>query len=102
MTGLEAWQSELAEQAFQAMGKAYAPYSHFQVGAALLTESNTVVSGCNVENCSYGACRQFLAEFAPDLTIILVDSSKRLPPVVTSLTDLLPNRFTPARLTHPA
>ena len=37
-----------------AMGKAYAPYSNFPVGAAALTEDGRVVSGCNIENASLG------------------------------------------------
>ena len=101
MNPFEAWQNDLAQHARLVMGRAYAPYSHFQVGAALLSECGTIVTGCNVENCSYGlticaernaatsavtqglmrwkaiaiatvggvapcgACRQFLAEFAP-------------------------------------
>lgn len=44
----------LRDNALQVMSKAYAPYSRFPVGAAALTSSGAVVSGCNVENISYG------------------------------------------------
>lgn len=100
--------SELINEAAGARGNAYAPYSNFSVGAALLSGDGSVFKGCNVENISFGltmcaervalgraiadgntqftsvaivsdsaepvvpcgACRQVLAEFAPNLRII--------------------------------
>ncbi|HEX4058400.1 MAG TPA: cytidine deaminase [Galbitalea sp.] len=44
----------LRSAAFEAMKHAYAPYSTFPVGAAALVDDGRVVSGCNVENASYG------------------------------------------------
>ncbi|MEO6201133.1 MAG: cytidine deaminase [Cryobacterium sp.] len=44
----------LREAAAAAMGKAYVPYSNFPVGAAALVSDGRVISGCNVENASYG------------------------------------------------
>ena len=45
---------ELKRAAIAAMKNAYAPYSHFPVGAAALVDDGRIVSGCNVENASYG------------------------------------------------
>ncbi len=46
--------SALRDAANAAMQKAYVPYSKFPVGAAALTDDGRIVSGCNVENASYG------------------------------------------------
>lgn len=43
----------LIEQALEVRKKAYVPYSHFQVGAALLSEDGRVFTGCNIENAAY-------------------------------------------------
>ena len=107
---------------------AYAPYSNFLVGAALLMDDGAVIGGCNVENASYGvslcaervamgnavasgrirplaiavagdgasfcspcgACRQFLAEFNPDMDVILACEGTL---VTMPLGSLLPHRF---------
>jgi len=123
----------LIESAARARRHAYAPYSRYQVGAALLTADGSVYTGVNVENAAYpsgmcaersavfravgegqrrflalalvtenggspcGACRQVLAEFGLDLTILIADSAGRLLETVT-LRDLLPRAFTPGDL----
>ena len=118
----------LVENARQARANAYAPYSHFKVGAAVLTASDLVYCGCNVENTSFGltmcaernaiaaailagqqpvaiavvtsdgqatpcgACRQVLAEFAPDMPVILADPAGEVRRTF-SLAQLLPELF---------
>lgn len=45
---------ELFKQAREASATAYVPYSHFPVGAALVTKNGQVFQGCNIENASFG------------------------------------------------
>jgi len=118
----------LVRNAIDARDQAYAPHSHFYVGASLLLPDGETIAGCNVENSSFslsicaervaaasaiaaghrrwraiaiasdggvppcGACRQFLAEFGLDISVILVDvinGSKQF----KTLAELLPDAF---------
>ncbi len=44
----------LIESAIEMLKFSYAPYSHFKVGAALLSKENKIYSGCNIENAAFG------------------------------------------------
>lgn len=63
--GCEMTDQELIDLAAQARQQAYAPYSHYAVGAALLGKSGRVYTGCNIENAVYGLtiCAERVALF---------------------------------------
>ncbi|HHM23455.1 MAG TPA: cytidine deaminase [Bacteroidetes bacterium] len=58
-------EDRLVAKAQEAQRNAHAPYSHFHVGAALVTDSGEIYSGCNVESSSYGltVCAERVAIF---------------------------------------
>jgi cytidine deaminase len=72
--------TRLVRAARKAMNNAYAPFSHFKVGAAILTSKGDIFAGCNVENSSYGMtnCAERTAIFSavaakgPRLEIVAV------------------------------
>lgn len=120
---------ELIQSAIAVRENAYAPFSGFLVGSALLDDQGRKFSGVNVENSSYGlticaersaavaaissgakaikaiaiaspggaspcgACRQFLYEFGPEMTVLLLDSESDSAPREMKLSDLLPDGF---------
>ena len=51
----DADRAALIQAALEARNGAYVPYSHYAVGAALLTDAGEMITGCNIENASYGA-----------------------------------------------
>ncbi len=83
-------EQELINAAKEASKKAYAPYSNFHVGAALLTASGKIFQGCNVENASFGAtnCAERTAIFSAVVNgerefkklVIFVDREEFTPP----------------------
>ncbi len=83
--------AELLDLAKVTAENAYAPYSHIQVGCALLTNSGSIFSGCNVENASYGlticaernAIFRAVAEEGPEMkiaTLAVVALGREFPP----------------------
>jgi cytidine deaminase len=123
----------LVDLANTARQRAYAPYSHYPVGASLRTKTGRIFTGVNVENAAYpqtmcaeriaifkavsegekefeiitvvtdnggspcGGCRQVMAEFGLDTTVILADGSGRIVKE-TTVKELLPEAFTPEHL----
>ena len=73
---------ELVSAALKARERAYAPYSRFQVGAALRTEDGAVFAGCNVENAAFpeGTC----AEAGAIAAMVMGDGSRRIAEVVVA------------------
>ena len=109
---------EWINTAIEALDKAYVPYSHFPVGACLVTESGKIYQGINIENASFGLTNcaertaffkavsegersfthlvvagQVMAEFcAPDMPVTLVGDNGVTK--ATTVRELLPYAFT--------
>jgi cytidine deaminase len=124
-------QARLIKAALAARKRAVAPYSKFQVGAALLTRGGEIISGANVESISYGltccaervalfkaltegkksfvavavvaalkdgptpcgACRQLLAEYAPEAVVWIADANAPKQVRAFTVRELLPHAF---------
>ncbi len=76
----------LRQAALEAQSRSYSPYSKFPVGAALWTDSGKIVSGCNVENASYGLTR--CAEQTAIQRCVAEGAGKPLAVVVVGNTDV--------------
>jgi cytidine deaminase len=82
VTKIAALLEQLVVEAKQVRKNAYAPYSHYKVGAALLSSSGALYTGCNVENVSYGgtvcaergAIMQMVAAGERELTMCVIAS----------------------------
>lgn len=94
-----AW-TPLVEAAWTAWSRAYAPYSHFQVGAALLTQDGRIVPGCNVENAAYpdtlcaertAVCAAVATGLRPDelVALVVVTEAETLTPPCGSCRQVL-------------
>jgi len=77
----EKTKKELIDTAVQARQKAYAPYSEYKVGAALLSKGGECYSGCNIENAVY------------PVTIVLIANEQGQLVNEMSVGDLLPEAF---------
>jgi cytidine deaminase len=79
-------EEDLVKLALAARDRAYAPYSHYQVGAVIATESGEVFAGANIENASYGlsVCAERNA-----VTRMILDGGKR-PRVIVVATQSSP------------
>ena len=83
-------EQELIDAAREVRGLAHAPYSNFQVGAAVETEDGTICTGCNVESASYGltVCAERVAIWKGvsqgfkkfDRIAVVVDTEELTPP----------------------
>lgn len=79
---------DIIRAALDARKKAYAPYSKFYVGAALVTQNNKIFTGCNIENSSYGATNcaertaifKAISEGEKKFTSIAIAGGKKLNP----------------------
>jgi cytidine deaminase len=93
----------LIEEARKAMAKAYAPYSKFKVGAALLAKNGQIYTGCNVENAAYGAdiCAEMTAvvkaisEGIREFTAIAIVSDSMEPTAPCGACRQVLNEFSP-------
>ena len=119
---------DLVRIASQVRKWAYTPYSNYQVGAAVLTDSGRIYDGVNIENAAFpvtvcaertaifkavsngerkfqaiavvtkdggtpcGSCRQVMAEFSPEMLVIMADENGQIT-AEKKLSDLLPGAF---------
>jgi cytidine deaminase len=94
---------KLIELAEQAQKKAYAPYSKFKVGAAILCQNGKMYQGCNVENASYGlsccaernAVFRAISEGEKDFLAIAIVSSSNEPTAPCGACRQVLNEFSP-------